>query len=84
MVHYLILSPCVYRQLRKYWKNYRFTDYIFPGQKNNRPISTSTAGKIYKKAKLRAKIQKAGGPHALRHAFATHMLESGVDVFTIK
>jgi len=81
---YVILSPVVYTALQKYWKFCKFDDYIFPGQKSKQPLSTSSAGVIFRKAKKRADIKKVGGIHALRHAFATHMLEAGEDLFVIK
>lgn len=81
---YVILSHVVYKALQEYWKFCKFDDYVFPGQKAGEPITTSTAGTIYKQAKQKAGIKKAGGIHALRHAFATHMLEAGEDLFVIK
>lgn len=81
---YVILSPVVYSCLCDYWKYCRFTDYVFPGQHPDKPITTSTAAQVYQQAKKKAGIEKLGGVHALRHAFATHMLESGVDLFIIK
>jgi len=79
----VILSPVVLEQLRAYWRYCEFKDYIFPG-KGNDHITTSAISTIYKKAKKTAEIKKLGGIHALRHAFATHSLESGTDLFVIK
>ncbi len=82
---YVILSPVVYQALRDYWKVCKFKDYIFPSQNNlNKPLSTHRASQIFKSAKANVGITKAGGIHSMRHAFATHMLESGVDIFAIK
>jgi integrase/recombinase XerD len=80
---FALLSPVVLEHLRTYWKHCRFTDYIFHKNGVNH-ITTSAASAIYQKAKERAGIKKPGGIHALRHAFATHALESGVDLFVIK
>lgn len=82
---YVILSPVVYKALCDYWKPCQFKDYIFPSPRNqNKPITTRTASQIFSNAKIEAGIQKDCGIHALRHAFATHLLEAGTDIFTIK
>lgn len=81
---YVILSKIVYQHLRAYWRCAKFTDYVFPGKAPEKPITTSAVSAIYQQGKHRANIKKAGGIHALRHAFATHMLENGDNIFTIK
>ena len=82
---YVILSPVVYQALRAYWKACRFKEYVFPSKSNpNKPLSTQRAAQVFKSAKKEAGITKAGGIHGLRHAFATHLLESGADIFAIK
>jgi integrase/recombinase XerD len=81
---YTILSPRLLQELRHYWKMYRPILYLFPGKDPSRPMDSSVAQKIYSAAKHRADIQKGLGIHTLRHCFATHLLEAGVDLPTIQ
>lgn len=55
---------------------------IFPGA-TGKGLSTLAVWKVYRRSKGLAGIKKNGGVHALRHAFATHALESGIDLYTI-
>ena len=64
--------------LRKYWHFYHPTQYVFYGRMMSEPLSISAMQRAYSKAKKMAGIKKRGGIHALRHAFATHQLESGM------
>jgi integrase/recombinase XerD len=82
---YVILSSLVYSALRDYWKACKFKEYVFPSYNDpSKPLSTHRALQIFKEAKEKAGITKSGGIHGLRHAFATHLLESGADIFAIK
>lgn len=82
---YVILSPVVYNALKDYWKACKFKELVFPSKKNvNRPLSANRASQIFKEAKQKAGVTKPGGIHSLRHGFATHLLESGADIFAIK
>lgn len=89
---YVILSPMMLNALSTYWKQIRGkqrakteqdNDFIFLGS-TRRVLSYSSIGTVYRRSKLAAGIKKHGGVHSLRHAFATHALESGADLFAIK
>jgi site-specific recombinase XerD len=80
---YTLLSPRLLEELRSYWRIDRPPVWLFPSR-TGRPLDVTAAQKIYYAAKLRARITKRGGIHALRHAFATHALEAGTDLRTIQ
>ena len=79
-----LLSPRLLEELRAYWREYRPSQWLFPARGGKGPMDVSTAQKLYSAAKGRAGITKRGGIHALRHAFATHLLEAGTDLHTIQ
>ena len=81
---YSLLSPRLLEELRAYWREYRPVRWLFPARGGRKPLDISSAQKIYYAAKQRAGITKQGGIHALRHAFATHLLEAGTDLHTIQ
>ena len=79
-----ILSPRLLTELDRYRAQRSLTRWLFPTRTGDQPMSTSTAQHIFEAAKARAGIQKPGSIHLLRHAFATHLLETGVDLRTIQ
>ena len=79
-----LLSPGLLQDLRAYWRVYRPAPWLFPGRDGTQPLARKTAYLIFQRAKERAGIAKPGGLHLLRHAFATHLLEAGVDLHTIQ
>ncbi len=84
---YTLLSARLLGELRRYRLGYRPKCRLFVGERQageERPIAVVSAQRIYRSAKARAGITKEGGIHALRHAFATHLLEASVDVHTIQ
>jgi integrase/recombinase XerD len=81
---YTLLSTRLLRELRAYWKIERPWPWLFPGAPGNRHMPSATAGKIYNHARQRASIAQGQGIHTLRHTFATHLLDAGVDPRTIQ
>ena len=81
---YVPLSPRLLEQLRAYWRRDRPRHLLFPGRPLDRPMNRSTPALIYHNAKDKAGIRKAGGIHSLRHAYATGLLEAGVELPVIQ
>lgn len=81
---YVMLSPRLLDVLRTYWKSARPTRWLFPGEVPGQPITREAVGLACQKARRDAGITKPITPHSLRHAFATHLLESGADLRTIQ
>ena len=81
---YTLLSERLLNELRTYWREYRPKRWLFPNQAGTNHMSKDTAGRIYYRLKQRAGITHGHGIHTLRHSFATHLLEAGVDVRTIQ
>ena len=79
-----LLPPKLLELLRVYWRWKRPADWLFPSEKPGQPISCKSIFLACRKAAQDAGISKAIHPHSLRHAFATHLLEAGVDLRTIQ
>jgi integrase/recombinase XerD len=82
---YTVLSRQVLLERRAYWLIYRPVDYLFNGQRKGKPLSRRTIEQVVQQALIRLGLgSKDYSVHTLRHSFATHLLESGTDLYTIK
>jgi len=81
---YVMLSPRLLEVLRSYWTVVRPRLWLFPGDIPGKPITRDAVGQACQKAHRACGTTKPITPHSLRHAFATHLLESGTDVRRIQ
>lgn len=81
---YVMLSPVLLEALRAYWRKDRPADWLFPGPDPTRPVGAATFTRVCAGVARRAGLSKRVTPHTLRHTFATHLLEDGVDIRTIQ
>jgi integrase/recombinase XerD len=78
------LSPRLLDELRAYWRMSRPRDWLFPGQKPGQPLNASHVQRRFTRARKQAGLTKRCSMHTLRHSYATHLIEAGVDLFTLK
>ena len=81
---YTILSQRLLGELNRYKQTYQPVSWVFFGKNRSCPLDISAAQKVYNLAKQKSGVEKGKGIHTLRHCFATHLLEGGVDLVTIK
>ena len=81
---YVILSTYMLQGLRKYIQRFKPKHFLFYGHDIDREISKSAIRQSFKLAAKKAGIIKECSVHTLRHSYATHLLEDGVDIVSIK
>jgi integrase/recombinase XerD len=80
----VMLAEPLREVLAAYWKWKRPAEWLFPGNKADCPIATDSVFKVCAAAAQAAGIAKPVHPHSLRHAFATHLLDEGVNLLVIQ
>jgi site-specific recombinase XerD len=82
---YSLLSPRLLEELRDYWRLYRPHYWLFPSRVDpQQALTTDSVRHAFAAALKRAGLPERGGIHSLRHSFATHLLEAGVDLLTLQ
>jgi len=79
-----LLSPKLLELLRVYWRSERPSEWLFPSASRIGSISVKAVYLACRSAAQAAGIAKPVHPHSLRHAFATHLLEAGINLRTIQ
>jgi site-specific recombinase XerD len=78
------LSQRLLRELRAWWCEHRNPTWLFPGQRPGQPLDVTVVQRAFQEAARHSGLKKAASTHALRHTFATELLEASVDLLTIQ
>lgn len=86
----LPLSSRLIAELQQYWRAQRSgrsghdSPWLFLGSQPNRPINKATGQNIYYRALKKSGVRRKGGIHTLRHSFATHCIENGLELTLVQ
>jgi site-specific recombinase XerD len=78
------LSLRLLTELRAYWRMHRPRTWLFPGSKPDQPLCAAAIQRMVKRTRQAAGLVKPATLHTLRHSFATHLHEAGVDLVTLQ
>jgi len=81
---YVPLPQRTLQLLRAYWREHRPAHWLFPDRSGSKPIRRETVRQCIQAAAPDCRITKPVGCHTLRHSYATHLLEDGVDLRAIQ
>ena len=81
---YVVLSKFIGKGLKQYMEGAKPQGFLFNGRQKGDPLGHSAVQQSFRLAMQKSGIQKEACVHTLRHSFATHLLEQGVDIVTIK
>lgn len=81
---YVVLGEFIAKGIRQYIEGARPQVYLFNGREKGTPLGHGAVQQSFRLAMKKADIRKDACVHTLRHSFATHLLEQGVDIVTIK
>ncbi len=79
-----LLTPTLLKELRGYWRGHRPKEWLFPRKNSLLFMRPETFGAVFREIRDQVNARKECGTHSLRHSFATHLIASGADVYTVQ